>query len=638
MSRFESSTISITAEEANFLKSFADSIPTPVELPGGTYTGKDFTPPQLFGQNKSIQADGIKPNSIDPNLSPSPNPDPDPTNVAPSQNEQLSSVIPLPPKSNQELSTNDLLVKLSQNLNISPEELAQKLNQENKPEGMTVDDILGPWKEATDDTSIRLSGLFSFESMDLARSFISETLYVCAYRSHSPSKLNMQLQDDKKTYDIEVELYTLKTNKISRKDILIANYLNYVYNLGVERKEASDSSLDYSYYDYYYSNKPDKPGTNLLSTEEVQKFSMTLSNLGLPYQAFSQGNEDSGKKLYLKVPVAKLGEWPHPTYGTVKFDQNDFDQIQTNHLNNVLGFEPPLFLGHPTDYFAAEGAPAEAFLNELSQEEDVLFGTYEVVEEETYMDVVKGKFRYASAEIFREHKSKKSGEVVGTVLFGHALTNRPFVPDMPRVEALSETAAVNPQHFFVTLSLQDNSMPTNSQSLPDQSAPIAAKSQENLSTESKVPSNNTESQNTQVFSSAPTTGIENASEARLLATINALKTDFEQKLSDVRADAEAARAELRNIKRAEKLSIINALPLPAEIKEEYSTAITDGTFGVAEEQVLASLVKLSQTFSSALTTQTGVDTSNEEETLSQENPYQKTIERNKAASNPAIPA
>ncbi|MFM6056352.1 MAG: phage protease, partial [Sphaerospermopsis kisseleviana] len=103
-----------------------------------------------------------------------------------------------------------------------------------------------------------------------------------------------------------------------------------------------------------------------------------------------------------------------------------------------MGYEPPLFLGHPTDNTTVEGAPSVAFLEKLYQESDTLYGLYDPVDDKAYQEAAKGAYRYSSAEVSRNAVSKKTGQSIGTVLRGAALTNRPFLTGMPRVEAVTQ--------------------------------------------------------------------------------------------------------------------------------------------------------------------------------------------------------
>lgn len=162
------------------------------------------------------------------------------------------------------------------------------------------------------------------------------------------------------------------------------------------------------------------------------------NSIEITYGLWSIKQVFSKQKNYLKVPIAVLGKWFHPDYGEVKFDQTDFDSMLQNWDGNVLGYEPPLFLGHPTDNSTVEGAPSVAFLEKLYQQSDTLYALYDPVDEKAYEDAAKGSYRYSSAEVSRNAISKKTGQPIGTVLRGAALTNRPFLTGMPRVEAVTQ--------------------------------------------------------------------------------------------------------------------------------------------------------------------------------------------------------
>lgn len=165
----------------------------------------------------------------------------------------------------------------------------------------------------------------------------------------------------------------------------------------------------------------------------------------------------------LRIPIARLGAWEHPTYGFVVFTQKDFNDIKKNFETNELGFEPYLRYGHSRYKGASDGEPATAFLSQVQQEGEVLFGHFEAVDPSVVDEVKQGKYRYASAELTRNAHSKRLGKGdIGTVLTAVALTNAPFVPDLPQNQVLSN----NPtdEHFFV-LDQKEREMPDTNMSL-----------------------------------------------------------------------------------------------------------------------------------------------------------------------------
>lgn len=162
---------------------------------------------------------------------------------------------------------------------------------------------------------------------------------------------------------------------------------------------------------------------------------------------------ESGKKL--RIPVARKGTFVHPRYGTVDFNQRDFDEMRENFTSNEAGFRPYLRYGHAMFPEAADAEPAVAYLETLEQEGDVLWGIYDPINDEVVEQVEKGAYVGASAELKRYAMSKRDGRPIGTLLTAHALTNAPFVPDLPRNEVLSDAAAGAARDPFITLCMSD---------------------------------------------------------------------------------------------------------------------------------------------------------------------------------------
>lgn len=668
-------------EEAAFLAEFASQTPSGGSAQGGTFVGKDF---RSAYELSSSQTSGIQPHRLGMDVAsgqnpiviqnfsstqpfPQQQPQVAPSNipayadVSSSTTSQTQPVVTFDPIPNQNQTeptqpqqTNESLsekspVKLLEQLasyytaeQLSTLSLAQLLADS----PMSTSDILGPWIQTSEDGKTKLSGLFIFDSFSEANSFLRSCMYCFTDNSHDPAKVSIEMNSNG-GWDVSLETYSTDSKGLNRKDILAANYVNYVYQMSVIRKESKKSDL--FYYDYYSDkNLAEKlSDASILSAEEVEKFSLQVSSNGLPYQAYSELTDDGVTKLMLKVPVAKLGEWPHPLYGKVSFTQQDFDEMQQNFADNVLGFEPPLFLGHPNDTITMEGAPAEAFLEFLSQEDDVFFGNYEVVNEKTHTDVDKGVFRYSSAEVIRNHTSKKSGKNVGTVLFGHALTNRPFIPDMPRVQALADSTASDSkgsQRIYVPICLSQESKMTSNQSGSD----LTPNPSESVNPVAPVPTTSVVQPQTENFSTPIVTNqttpadqaqvsVENLSsdsamERRILAAVSAVEQKLSSEISAARREASEAKEKLRQKEVQEKLSHIESLALPKEVKEEYCQLVQEGGLGTAEEKVLQTLSSISQVFGNSLQTQHGIAPETEKEELSQDNPFEKTIERNKTAA------
>jgi hypothetical protein len=153
------------------------------------------------------------------------------------------------------------------------------------------------------------------------------------------------------------------------------------------------------------------------------------------------------ENIKLKIPVARLGTNVHKSYGLINFSQLDFDQMVTNFNSNELGFVPYLRYGHARFPKAIDGEPSTARLVSLQQEGPVLFGIFQPDNMEVVQDIEKGNYRYASGEFTRNDRSKRTGIPIGTVLSAVALTNAPFLPDLPEAQILSNS--VDNSDFYV---------------------------------------------------------------------------------------------------------------------------------------------------------------------------------------------
>jgi pterin-4a-carbinolamine dehydratase/ATP-dependent protease HslVU (ClpYQ) peptidase subunit len=544
----------------------------------------------------------------------------------------------------------DLLTQLSEEGGLENMTLAEILAQVT----MSSSDILGSWAEVKDGDITSIQADFQFTKYTTASKFLESALATCRYKKHNPLKASIEISTE--GFTCQVQLGTTESNVLTRMDIILANYLNFTFHSLTYEEE---NSRDLSYYDYYSAGNEGLQSKETLSAATAQLESM----VELPqeqsggFEAYTTTTESGEERMMLKVPVAILGEWKHPVYKKVSFAQKDYDQINLNYSNKVLGFEPPLFLGHPNDTHTIEGAPAEGFLTELVQEDSVLFGLYEIVDEETFADARKGKYRYASAEIIRDYKTKEDGSNVGTVLFGHALTNRPFLPNLPRVTSLSDgskptvladhTGSSDHFAFLMRISAEEtmktnSNSDSNSNSNTDQTK-AALTFPPAIPECLSQPTSSTEVETSNNVSAGASRDIETLRQAFAQSLNNLeqkLTQQFSEKIDAITARAEAAEKQLRQEQVDKKLTKLEALCLPAEVKEEYAQKIKDAELGDHEDTILATLEKMSEQSQVVLTTQQGQSTSTEGENDQRysdnssdeiENPYAKTISRNREA-------
>ena len=181
------------------------------------------------------------------------------------------------------------------------------------------------------------------------------------------------------------------------------------------------------------STKDDAMEKDGCSTPMSASISILSPNRNLIWPEFQIENCRTESTFgHFVVPIITLGLWDHPYYGEVTFTQNDIDELSNNFDNRAAGYEPALYVGHGSP-FDGGGRPAAGFLEVLVQNEDVLWGIYAAVDEEVYMQVKRGQYRYSSAELTQDTVHRQSGDKLGLVLTGCALTNEPFLTNMPPV-------------------------------------------------------------------------------------------------------------------------------------------------------------------------------------------------------------
>lgn len=310
---------------------------------------------------------------------------------------------------------------------------------------------------------------------------------------------------------------------------------------------------------------------------------------------------------YLMVPIATLGEWKHELYGDVVFNQTDFDQIVQNFNSRVTGYEPPLYLGHATDVNTWGDRPAVAFLESLAQKDDVLWGFYSVVDADVYLDVKQGKYRYSSAEIVRGYKNSKTNEDVGVLLHACALTNTPFLTDMPRVRAFAQQAADQ----TCTQKFMAFSFPLTIDSCTRDSVEYAAATIDFQSNE--VPPNPLNPS----MSETPVTPTEQLSvptaESALNQVLEATNRALEAELSQIKAQLQTVLQENAGFKQAfaaqkqeQRLAVLTKANLSSAAKEAFSLALSAPNLeDAAADQIVAAIEKMSATEADTYLSQQG---------------------------------
>ena len=310
------------------------------------------------------------------------------------------------------------------------------------------------------------------------------------------------------------------------------------------------------------------------------------------------------QEFLVKLPIIQLGHWHHEQYGEIVFDNEVIEEVRTNLENNELGFEPPLFEGHQF-----KTSPAVGFLRtiEFNNEDNILYGIWET-NAEVYDQIKRGVYRYSSSEFSNDFLSKKSGERIGKVLIGMALTNKPFMPDLPRNVALSDEERKNTYSFSMELNILNNKKNTMEKSKDNNQPELEELREELNSYKSELEKYSTQ--------------------------LEAVKTAYEEQLGDANTRIKELNERIRQGELEKKLSKLNSLNLPQEQKDKYKSLFEQGSLGNSEDAIMESLEDMSKTYSSEVFTQQGnteaTQKENEESNKSEvgDSPHMKRIQEN----------
>ena len=143
---------------------------------------------------------------------------------------------------------------------------------------------------------------------------------------------------------------------------------------------------------------------------------------------------EGDRKSY--VQLLRPGSWNHPEYGKLEFTSKHFDDFVKNFNDKVRGVDLAIDQEHKPE----EGAAG--WIRKLENRgKDGLWALVEWTK--VGVDLVKdGAYRYLSSEFDYEWEDNESGKKFENVLFGAALTNRPFIKDLSPVNLSEHTDAL----------------------------------------------------------------------------------------------------------------------------------------------------------------------------------------------------
>jgi len=141
------------------------------------------------------------------------------------------------------------------------------------------------------------------------------------------------------------------------------------------------------------------------------------------------------------VEIMRTGQWEHPLYGPISIMESDLDGFIANFFANVRGIDIAVDQEHKPE------AGAMGWFKKLWKvpRDDGDGFSLQAEIQWTYQGeslIRDGIYRYFSPEFTNEWKDPESGRIYKNVLFGGALTNRPFIKNMDPIllsEGVMET-------------------------------------------------------------------------------------------------------------------------------------------------------------------------------------------------------
>jgi hypothetical protein len=135
------------------------------------------------------------------------------------------------------------------------------------------------------------------------------------------------------------------------------------------------------------------------------------------------------------IEMLRIGIFMHKKYGELDITDEMLETMVTNFKNNIVGREVSFDWNHKAE--AASG-----WLKNVRIEDGVLIGTTELTDEGKD-SIKKKKYGYFSIEYSDDYENPETGEKHGPTIVGGALTNRPFMTKLKKIEFSLEDLGVS---------------------------------------------------------------------------------------------------------------------------------------------------------------------------------------------------
>jgi len=151
---------------------------------------------------------------------------------------------------------------------------------------------------------------------------------------------------------------------------------------------------------------------------------IVLKNKFFSFVPFDISLEDD--EGLIDVEMLRVGKFDHPVHGELDITQKLFDSMVANFENNILKRDVSFDWNH-------NQKEASAWLKDLNVIDNILVGSMEFTQKGKD-SIEKKEYGYFSVEFLDDYEDAETGDSFGATLTGGALTNRPFITDLKKIE------------------------------------------------------------------------------------------------------------------------------------------------------------------------------------------------------------
>lgn len=139
--------------------------------------------------------------------------------------------------------------------------------------------------------------------------------------------------------------------------------------------------------------------------------------------------------MKLRAEILRVGKIFSPLYGEIEITEDMLKKFAENFKAGLPAYKPPVNIEH-MDHLGSVGV-----ITNLEYENGALFAEVEFSEEGAEL-VESKKFRYFSPEFVTDYIDKNTGQNVGPVIVGLALTNKPANPKAKEIKFIDRLKAL----------------------------------------------------------------------------------------------------------------------------------------------------------------------------------------------------